>query len=182
MPNYIRDRTPGGTWFFTVVTFERRTFLCDAPVRAALRTAIQRVQSKYPFTINAWVLLPDHFHCVWTLPRGDSNFSLRIGLIKRAVTLQCKSLSSAKDDQSATRGKRREANVWQRRFWEHLIKDEKDLRNHLDYIHHNPVKHGYCQTPSEWPYSTIHKFIANGTYPVGWATTLPTDFRVKQRD
>ncbi len=173
MPDYRRDRTQGGTWFFTVVTYQRRKFLCDTHVRNALRTAIKRVQVNYPFTINAWVLMPDHFHCVWTLPPGDSNYSLRIGLLKRAVTIKCKSLIPVQDTRSKSRCTHREANVWQRRFWEHHIKDENDLRKHLDYIHYNPVKHGHCQDPSDWPYSTIHKFIANGTYPVGWATGCP---------
>jgi len=185
MPNYRRDKTPGGTWFFTVVSYQRRAFLCDPPVRAALTSAIRRVRIKYPFKINAWVLLPDHFHCVWTLPQGDSNYSLRISLLKRAVTLQCKSLVAAAGTRSASRLKHREATVWQRRFWEHLIKDTNDLRQHLDYIHYNPVKHGHCQDPADWPYSTVHKFIANGIYPKDWGrvgNSLPTDFQFNRQN
>jgi putative transposase len=185
MPNYRRDKTPGGTWFFTVVSYQRRAFLCDPPVRAALTSAIRRVRMKYPFKINAWVLLPDHFHCVWTLPQGDSNYSLRISLLKRAVTLQCKSLVAATGTRSASRLKHREATVWQRRFWEHLIKDTNDLRQHLDYIHYNPVKHGHCQDPADWPYSTVHKFNANGIYPKDWGrvgNSLPTGLRINHRN
>jgi putative transposase len=157
MPNYIRDRTTGGTWFFTVVTYKRRGFLCDEPVRIALRNAINKIRVKYPFEINAWVLMPDHFHCIWTLPPGDSNYSLRLSLLKRAVTIDCKSQILGSDECSVSRRKHREKTIWQRRFWEHLIKDEKELANHMNYIHYNPVKHGHCQHPIDWPYSTIHK-------------------------
>ncbi len=179
MPNYIRDRTPGGTWFFTVVTYQRRNVLCDAPIREALRVAIKQIQVKYPFQIKAWVLMPDHFHCVWTLPPGDSNYSLRIGLLKRAVTLKCKSQNYERDKRSLSRQKHRESTLWQRRFWEHKIRNEKDLRHHVDYIHYNPVKHGHCQNPTDWPYSTVHNFISKRIYPVGWATPLPTVLNAK---
>jgi putative transposase len=185
MPNYKRDKTPGGTWFFTVVSYHRRAFLCDAPVRAEIRSAIKRVRKKYPFEINAWVLMPDHFHCVWTLPRGDSNYSLRISLLKRFITHWHKASVAVSDTRSTSRVKHRESTVWQRRFWEHLIKDDNDLRQHLNYIHYNPVKHGYCQNPADWPYSTVHKFIANGIYPKDWCmadNSLSTDHRFNHRN
>ena len=169
MPDYRRDKTPGATWFFTVVSYQRRTFLCDEPVRVALRNAIIRVRKKYPFEINAWVLMPDHFHCIWTLPSGDHNYSLRMSLLKRSVTLKCKSLVSRPDEASPSRTRHREATVWQKRFWAHRIRDEKDLERHLDYIHYNPVKHGHCLAPDAWPYSTLHKYQSAGVYPENWA-------------
>ncbi len=170
MSHYRREPINGATWFFTIVTHQRRSFLCDEPVRVALRNAIKRVQLKHPFEIDAWVLLPDHFHCVWTLPDEDSNFKLRISLLKRYVTLQCAAVLHRDQLTSASRRKRKESTIWQRRFWEHRICDDEDLKNHLDYIHYNPVKHGHCKTPIEWPYSTLHRLTQCGKYPANWAS------------
>jgi putative transposase len=152
------------------VTYQRRTFLCDDKVRAALKDAVRKVQVKYPFKIEAWVLLPDHFHCIWKLPDKDSNYQLRIRLIKTYVTQACSSFLHRENLSTASKRKRKESTIWQRRYWEHRIRSEKDLRHHMDYIHYNPVKHGLSQSPTEWPYSTIHRLTRKGIYAENWAS------------
>lgn len=120
-------------------------------------------------TALAWVLLPDHIHAIWKLPEGDVDYSLRWSLIKQHVTRKY-----AERTQevlvSQSRQKRREGTIWQRRFWEHLIRDDRDFRRHIDYIHYNPVKHGYVSKVVDWPYSTFHRFVRNGVYPTDWAS------------
>jgi putative transposase len=170
MSNYRRDYSTGATWFFTIVTYQRREFLCDDKVRKALRDAIRKVQTKYPFEINAWVLLPDHFHCIWTLPEQDSNFQLRIRLLKRYVTQTCSCILHRDSLNTPSRRKRKESTIWQRRYWEHKIRTETDFKHHMDYIHYNPVKHGLSESPSEWSYSTIHRLMKQSVYPENWAS------------
>ena len=169
MSRYRRQQAPGSKWFFTVVTYKRRTFLCDEKVRNALRCSINKVQTRYPFKIEAWVLLPDHFHCIWTLPDQDTNFQLRMSLLKRYVTQSCASFLHQDSLNTPSGRKRKESTIWQRRYWEHQLQTEKDFRNHMDYIHYNPVKHELCQSPAEWPYSTIHRLTKEGIYPQDWA-------------
>ena len=156
MPDYRRNRVPGGTYFFTLVTARRQPVLCHREVRAALRGAIERVRADRPFCIEAWVLLPDHLHCIWTLPDGDSDYSGRWRLIKLCM---CRALAQPR--------------FWQRRFWEHTVRDGADLKAHLDYIHYNPVRHGLCASPGAWPYSTFHRFVRAGMYPAGWGADVP---------
>jgi putative transposase len=170
MPNYRRLIIPGGTYFFTLVTYQRRPWLCNELARATLRSAIERVNRNYPFTIDAVVLLPDHIHWIWTLPDGDSNYAIRWSLIKRYVTQHCGGKLEVDAATSLSRQKRKEGNLWQRRFWEHLIRDDKDYANHCDYIHYNPVKHGLCQAPSQWSFSSFHRFVADGIYPQDWGS------------
>ena len=169
MPNYRHLTSKGSTWFFTIVTYQRRTFLCDKEVRMALRNAIKKVQTKYPLKIEAWVLLPDHFHCIWTLPDQDSNFPLRIRLLKRYVTQSCSSFLHRDRLSTPSRRRRKESTIWQKRYWEHLLQSERDFKNHMDYIHYNPVKHGFVQSPIKWPYSTIHRLTKEGVYSENWA-------------
>jgi putative transposase len=168
MPEYTRVKVKGGTYFFTVVTFGRQPILTDELMRIALREGIQEVIQSLPFTIEAWVLLPDHLHTIWTLPENDDNFASRWAVIKRIVSKRCASLDGIKRQVSDSRGKRGESPIWQRRFWEHCIRDELDLERHLDYIHWNPVKHGYVKRVIDWPYSTFHRFVNNGIYPPDW--------------
>jgi putative transposase len=176
MSRYRRDKTPGATWFFTVVTFRRRDLLCDEPIRIALREAIRKARIKHPFNIDGWVLMPNHLHCIWTLPAGDADFSLRWKLIKGAVTRDCKRHYPHMQCAPGTKLRRRESAIWQRRFWEHRIRDERDYTHHMDYLHYNPVRHGLCSTPSDWPYSTLHRLIAQGRYPADWAAERPPEF------
>jgi putative transposase len=166
MSDYRRSRITGGTYFFTVVAQERRPILTTEKVRAALREAIQQVRTTLPFQIDAWVLLPDHLHCIWTLPEGDTNFSARWAIIKRQVNGRC--VSTINPSQSHSRLKRNERTFWQRRFWEHQIRDDNDLAKHLDYIHWNPVKYGLVKAAKDWSYSSFHKYVAQGGYPSDW--------------
>jgi len=113
-------------------------------------------------------LLPDHLHTVWKLPETNANFSLRWSMIKQHVTRQF-SEQTRNSRRTESRQRRDEGAIWQRRFWEHTIRDDTDLRNHLDYIHYNPVKHGYVKQPADWPYSTFHRYVSDGVYPADWA-------------
>jgi putative transposase len=169
MSHYRRVNTAGSTYFFTVVSYRRQQILCDPPIRNALRNAIKDTQLKYPFTIDAWVLLPDHLHCIWTLPEGDADFSRRWSLIKHRVSLVCADEYKQNKWITSSKKKRRESTLWQRRFWEHQIRDQTDFDRHLDYIHYNPVKHGLCGRPGLWPYSTLHRYIKEEKYSCDWA-------------
>ena len=169
MTRYRRTRVGGGTYFFTVVTYRRRRFLTDDGPRAWLRTAIEATRADHPFAIDAWVLLPDHLHCLWTLPAGDADYSTRWALIKRRFTQSAASTLQRDDWMSASKRKHREGTVWQRRFYEHVIRDGRDFGAHMDYIHYNPVKHGLVARVADWPYSTFHRWVAEGVYPADWA-------------
>jgi putative transposase len=168
LPEYRRIKKAGGTYFFTVATQGRRPILTSPEVRQALREGISRVRQTMPFSIEAWVLLPDHLHAIWTLPEHDDRIAARWAVIKSCVTKRCKNLLGPEENVSISRSRRKEAGVWQRRFWDHVIRDDLDFQRHLDYLHWNPVKHGYAKTPMDWPYSTIHRFVAQGFYPPNW--------------
>jgi putative transposase len=190
MPEYQRAAIEGGTYFFTVVTNNRQPVLTHATVRQSLREGIQEVRQSLPFIIEAWVLLPDHLHAIWTLPEGDSNYQARWAIIKRAVSKRWINMTSdnsqnmvrkthptfASSKLNASLHKRKESGFWQRRFWEHAIRDEEDFHRHLDYIHWNPVKHGYVSSQMDWPYSTFHRFVAQGLYPANWGGGVVADY------
>jgi putative transposase len=165
MPEYRRSIGPGCTFFFTVNTYRRQPLLTVQAVRHELRAGIRKTRNTKPFRIDAWVLLPDHLHCIWTLPEGDGDFSSRWAMIKRHVSQSCGVLATQRDDLNASRQNRRERSIWQRRFWERRIRDETDYRRHVDYIHWNPVKHGLVCAVVDWPYSTFHQFVRKGVYP-----------------
>lgn len=169
MPNYRRARVNGGTYFFTINTFRRQTFLVDADVRAALRVGIETVRAVQPFVIEAWVLLPDHMHVIWRLPPEDHDFSTRWRIIKQVVTQRCGARLNRPEWMTTWRAKRFQSTLWQHRFWEHVIRDERDFARHVDYIHWNPVKHGYVQWVSDWPYSSFHRYVKAGMLPSNWA-------------
>lgn len=151
MSNYLRPRRPGATVFFTVTLAQRGT---DTLIRNidTFRTAVQQTRTTRPFHINAWVVLPDHMHCIWTLPEGDSDFGARWSVIKARF-----SRAMPPTPRRASHENRREHGLWQRRFWEHHIRDDDDLRNHIQYCWHNPVKHGLVAHPKDWPYSSYHR-------------------------
>ncbi|MHB9073020.1 MAG: REP-associated tyrosine transposase [Desulfobaccales bacterium] len=172
MPDYRRIKVKGGTYFFTVVTFGRQPILINDRVRTALREGIQEVRQSLPFGIEAWVLLPDHLHTIWTLPENDDNFASRWAVIKRSVSRLDNFLEGSEGPAIGSHGKRSERRVWQRRFWEHLLRDELDFQRHLDYLHWNPVKHGYVRRVIDWPYSTFHRFVAKGLYAPDWGGTI----------
>ncbi|WP_027865173.1 REP-associated tyrosine transposase [Massilia alkalitolerans] len=165
MPYYRRSLT-GSTYFFTVVTHRRRPILCDDAVRTALRHAIERVRTRLPFTTDAMVLMPDHLHCIWTLPDDDTDFSSRWSQIKHHVSSTCNRLYPM--TLSRSRQHRGAGSIWQRRFWEHQIRDEIDMERHVDYIHFNPVKHGLVTGASQWPYSTFERHVRAGAYTRDW--------------
>lgn len=151
---YRRDFTPGGTYFFIVVTAERRPLLAEPATVTLLRGAFRTAMTHHPFRIDAIVVLPDHLHTIWTLPEGDSDYPRRWNRIKSLFTAGCP--AHLRPIPSATRIGRREQGVWQRRFWEHRIRDDADFNHHVSYIHWNPVKHGFVQAPGEWAYSSFH--------------------------
>jgi len=136
-----------------------------------LRSEVRAVREKRPFVIDAWVVLPDHLHCVWTLPQGDDDFTNRWRLIKQGFS---KALPIT-ERRSAVRMARGERGIWQRRFWEHAIRNETDYAAHIDYCHINPFKHGYVQRVADWPYSTFHRDVERGIYPLDWAGGLEID-------
>ena len=168
MSNYRRANTKGGTYFFTVVTYRRQRFLCDENVRNALREGIKTTQASHPFTIDAWVLLPDHIHCIWTLPPDDADFGIRWAMIKRYVTKQCGQELKRDAWINRSKQKRKESTLWQRRFWEHQIRNERDYERHMDYLHYNPVKHGLVEKVAGWPHSTFHRYVRQGVYGMDW--------------
>ena len=164
MPRYRRLTEGGRTWFFTVNLQDRSSNLLIEQVNS-LRDVVGRVRQKYPFIINAWVVLPDHMHCVWTLPDQDHDFSLRWRLIKTGFAKQLPRQERIR----TSRLRRGERGIWQRRFWEHQIRNEQDYINHVEYCYINPVKHGYVSWVKEWPYSSFHRDVRNGVFPENWA-------------
>jgi len=167
VPKYRRLAAPGGTYFFTVCAHRRQPLLTDPRCLAALREAIRLTRLEQPFTVLAWVVLPDHLHCVWRLPPGDADFSSRWSNIKRRVSQACRGWLPVTGFTASRQG-RRESTLWQRRYWEHLIRDEDDLARHLHYIHANPVRHGYAQRAVDWPHSTFHAYVRRGVYGESW--------------
>ncbi|MCQ8130751.1 REP-associated tyrosine transposase [Methylomonas rivi] len=168
MPNYRRAFIPGGTWFFTVNLLERKNN--DLLVREIdlLRETVRTVRKRHPFQIDAWVVLPEHMHAVWTLPPGDADFSKRWRLVKSGF-----SRALPKTEYRANvRKMAGERGIWQRHFWEHLIRDEADFERHVDYVHVNPVKHGLVARVADWPYSSFHRYVEGGVYPENWGGDL----------
>jgi len=167
MTAYRRARVPGASYFFTVNCAQRRgnTLLTDHIV--LLRRSFRQVKADHPFRIEAIVVLPEHLHCIWTLPPGDGDYATRWALIKAGFS---RALPHG-EHRSDSRVKRGERGIWQRRYWEHLLRDERDFVRHLDYIHWNPVKHGWAGRAADWPYSSFHAYVRRGLYPQDWACT-----------
>ncbi len=171
---YRRDDTKGGTWFFTVNLAERdKNTLVDEI--DTLREVMGKVKQRHPFKIDAMVVLPDHIHAIWTLPVNDDDYPTRWGLIKSGFSRKMPKLECI----NKSRIKKGERGIWQRRYWEHLIRDGQDYERHINYIHYNPVKHGYVKKPVDWPYSSIHKFISEQILDVGW-TCNEEDMDIKE--
>jgi putative transposase len=152
---YRRTHVAGATVFLTLVTAQRQPVLLEATVRSALRNAVAHVSRRHPFKTIAFVVLPDHCHLLWRLPEQDGDYSLRIRLIKHHMARQ----------DGIPRP------LWQKRFWEHLIRDEDDLKRHLDYIHYNPVKHGHARVAQEWEDSSFRRFVDRGVYAQDWGVS-----------
>jgi putative transposase len=168
MPDYRRWRQPGGTYFFTVVTYGRRPIFDSDVARRLLRQAFLEALAIQPFVVDAIVVLPDHLHALWTLPSGDEDFSTRWGTIKKHFSSRWIASGGSSGVVSASKSRDRRVGVWQRRFWEHWIRSDDDFARHLDYIHFNPVRHGYVERPKDWPYSSFRKWVARGAYSGEW--------------
>ena len=176
MTNYRRSRVAGASYFFTVNLAERSQSLLVEHI-ASLRTAFRRVHRSHPFTTDAIVVLPDHLHAIWSLPADDGDFALRWRLIKTAFSrglprIECR---------SASRQAKQERGIWQRRYWEHLIRDEADFSRHVDYIHINPVKHGLVTRVADWPYSSFHRHVQAGILPMDWAGDISMELDCGER-
>jgi len=168
MANYRRAHVPGGTFFFTVVTHQRREILTNPGARSCLRTALREVAARRPFQIDAIVLLPDHLHTVWTLPPDDMDFPTRWRQIKAIFTRAYISEDNAEAAVSAGRARQGDRGIWQRRYYEHTVRDEADLKRCIDYLHLNPVKHQLVPRVGEWPWSTFHRYVQLGDYAPEW--------------
>jgi putative transposase len=163
---YRRVYVKGGTYFFTLVTYNRQPLLSAQRSIEILNDAFQYVADRMPFEVVASAILPDHMHFIWTMPGESCDFSTRWRLIKSHFTRHwCMNGSLSK---SASRIKKGEQDVWQRRFWEHLLRDEFDLSRHIEYIHYNPVKHGLANSAMDWKYSSFTKYVQDGFYPPNW--------------
>ena len=175
MPDYRRAFVPGGTFFFTVVTYRRQPWLVDADARDALHDATTRCRVARPFVVDAWVLLPDHLHAVWTLPPGDTDYSTRWSQIKRTVSVLP---ADRKRDDWINDSKRtyHESTLWQRRFHQHTVRDDADLARCVDYLHSNPAKHGNVSRVADWPWSTFHRYVRSAVYPENWMGDTDADF------
>jgi putative transposase len=176
MPNYRRAFVPGGSWFFTVNLLERRQTLLVDHI-AILRDAVATTRQKHPFAIDAFVVLPDHIHAIWTLPPDDADFSTRRRLIKSRFA---KALPK-RERLSSVRVARNERGIWQRRFWEHLIRDEADYARHVEYCYINPVKHGLVTRVRDWPHSSFHRDVRAEIVPLDWAGEVEQDSAFGER-
>jgi putative transposase len=163
MTEYRRNFVKGGSYFFTVALADRSQRLLVEHIDA-LRDAFRRIKTEYPFDLDAVVVLPEHLHCIWTLPDGDAAYPDRWRRIKAAFSRRLPDCLP----RSASKIAKGERGIWQRRYWEHTLRDEEDWRHHMDYIHFNPVKHGHVSRVSDWPHSTFHRYVEIGMYPKNW--------------
>jgi len=163
---YRRTVLPGGSFFFTLVTEKRRPLFDAADSVDILRKAFSSVKASRPFDIDAVVILPDHLHCIWTLPIHDADFATRWRLVKTWFTKHCDPALRATSTQA--RRVRGEQAIWQHRYWEHTLRDEDDFARHVEYIHFNPVKHGYVAAAIDWPHSSFRHYVESGIYPSTW--------------
>jgi putative transposase len=154
----------GGRYFFTVNLAERRLRLLTEHI-GLLRSAVRETKARHPFAVEAIVVLPDHLHAIWALPEGDCDFASRWRLIKSAFS---RALPQGERISNSRRSKG-ERGIWQRRYWEHTLRDDRDVARHMDYIHFNPVKHGHVAQVKDWPYSSFHRMVRLGVYPADWA-------------
>ncbi|MDA8173490.1 MAG: transposase [Nitrospiraceae bacterium] len=171
---YRRAQADGASFFFILVTENRKNIFAQKEDVAILNRAVEYTVSRHPFAMDAIVILPDHIHCIWSLPEGNNDFSTRWRLIKSHFT-RCCSLDS-NSTVSESRARKGEHGIWQRRFWEHRIRDERDYKCHVEYIHYNPVKHGYVRSPKDWPHSSFGRFVEKGIYELNWGAGLDMSF------
>jgi putative transposase len=163
MPQYVRARIEGGAFFFTVTLADRSSDLLVRHIEQ-IREAYRTVANRCPFETVAICILPDHLHAIWSLPVGDSNFPMRWSQIKSGFSRTLPHGNAT----SASKAAKREKGIWQRRYWEHVIRNDDDLQRHIDYIHYNPIKHGLVARVRDWPYSSFHRYVARGDLPIDW--------------
>ncbi len=168
MSNYRRVRIPGASYFFTVVTHRRQAILCNRGVPRLLLDTMNQVREELPFSLEALVIMPDHLHSLWSLPETSSDYSKRWALIKLRFTKLMATRVDCSHVTSPARAARHDGSIWQRRFWEHMIRDPADFNVHFHYIHFNPVKHGLVTRVADWPFSTFHRFLKTGVYSRDW--------------
>ena len=177
MTDYRRSRISGASYFFTVNLADRSQALLTQNI-ALLRSAFEYTRERHPFIVDAIVVLPEHLHAIWTLPEGDRDFSLRWRLIK---TVFSRGLSHG-EHRSNSRQSKGERGIWQRRYWEHLIRDEVDFSRHVDYIHINPLKHGLVKRVTDWPHSSFHRYVRAGILPMDWAGAEGVELEFGERE
>jgi putative transposase len=165
MPRYVRDRTAGGTYFFTVALQDRSLDLLTRHI-GTLRSAYAATAAAHPWTTIAVCVLPNHLHAIWRLPEGDADHALRWRLLKARFSSAIDAPYAANASQTA----RRERGIWQRRYWEHRIRDDADLEAHVHYVHYNPVKHGLVRQVADWPHSSFQRWLRAGRLPASWGT------------
>ena len=180
MPNYRRYRVHGGTYFFTLKTEGNAPLFGESSNVRLLGQIFRETKIRWPFEMPAIVLLPDHLHTLWTLPPEDADYSTRWAWLKKEFTRRFIATGGHEQPVSASRSRNRRRGIWQRRFWEHTITDEEDFENHFDYIHWNPVKHGYVSSPIEWPHSSFHRWLKQGVCGVQWGRQSETPPRIKK--
>lgn len=174
MPNYRRVKIEGGTYFFTLVTYKRKPlFLYNDEIELFLE-ALHHVGTYHPFSTLAYCILPDHIHLLWEMPNNDANYSFRISEIKKRFSKQFITKYGNSTLVTPKQQNRGETGIWQRRFWEHLIRDEEDLNWHFDYIHYNPVKHGLTNQVKQWSASSFFDYVKLGYYDIDWGQDVPT--------
>ena len=174
MPRYRRIYIPGGTYFFTCVVYGRRPILITELGRRCLRQAINEIRRDHPFEIVAIVLLPDHWHSIWTLPRGDDRYPMRWMRIKEQFTEAWLEAGGTELSQSTSRIKHRQRGIWHKRYWEHTVRDEADLERCVNYIHWNPRKHKLVSRVCDWKWSSFHRFVREGEYDLDWGGRDPS--------
>ncbi|MGJ4949227.1 REP-associated tyrosine transposase [Bradyrhizobium sp. HKCCYLS20291] len=162
MPNYRRASIKGGMFFFTVVLENRSSHLLVDQI-GRLRACYRIARRRRPFETIAICVLPDHLHAIWALPDNDSDYPLRWNMIKSSFSRGLKSQTK-----STSFSAKREKGIWQRRYWEHAIRNQEDLDHHIDYIHFNPVKHGHVSRVADWPHSSFHRFVERGWLAPDW--------------
>lgn len=173
---YRRALVDGATYFFTVNLADRRCRLLVEHVEE-VRAAVREVKQAHPFEIVAWVVMPEHMHAIWSLPPGDSDYPMRWNQIKGGFSRRIPKGERV----SKSRAAKRERGVWQRRFWEHLIRDNDDLEHHVNYVHFNPVKHGNVRRAIDWPFSSFHSFVSRGWLPADWGCGVDFDREYGER-
>ena len=173
MSDYRRWYIPGGMFFFTVVTYDRRPILTTDAGRGFLRTAVEKIRDDRAFTLFANVLLPDHWHLIMQLPSGDDDYSTRVKRIKEEFTKSWLEAGLPEANVTPTQAQKGERGIWQPRFWEHSVQDEDDLERCTDYIHWNPRKHDLVPRVCNWPWSSFHRFVSAGDYDINWGGRQP---------